>query len=171
MYGTTTSNADFASNLTIINRLITINSNNEVEAQILVNMATDYSSKEQYKIQPEKSVVIDMGSKKTNRERSTNLKIHDKEVPIVNTHMLLHSIIRLQSLHPVHQCGLGCVRCNTCVGRVLKTFARKSPTCPNGERSTNLKIHDKEVPIVNTTTHLGIQRSSTVKDTTTHLLT
>ena len=27
---------------------ITINSNNEVEAQILVNMATDYSSKEQY---------------------------------------------------------------------------------------------------------------------------
>jgi hypothetical protein len=27
-------------------------------------MATDYSSKEQYKIQPEKSVVIDMGSKK-----------------------------------------------------------------------------------------------------------
>jgi hypothetical protein len=38
-----------------------------------------------------------------------------------------------------------------------------------GERSTNLKIHDKEVPIVNTTTHLGIQRSSTVKDTTTDL--
>ena len=33
------------------------------------------------------------------------------------------------------------------------------------ERSTNLKIHDKELPIVNTTTHLGIQRSSTVKDT------
>ena len=63
-------------------------------------MATDYSSKEQYKIQPEKSVVIDMGSKKT-----------------------------------------------------------------KGERSTNLKIHDKELPIVNTTTHLGIQRSSTVKDT------
>jgi hypothetical protein len=44
-------------------------------------------------------------------------------------HMLLHSIIRLQSLHPVHQCGLGCVRCNACVARVLKTFARKSPTC------------------------------------------
>jgi len=46
---------------------------------------TDYSSKEQYKIQPEKSVVIDMGSKKTKGERSTNLKIHDKELPIVNT--------------------------------------------------------------------------------------
>ena len=64
---------------------ITINSNNEVEAQILVNMATDYSSKEQYKIQPEKSVVIDMGSTKTKGERSTNFKIHDKELPIVNT--------------------------------------------------------------------------------------
>jgi hypothetical protein len=64
---------------------ITINSNNEVEAQTLVNMATDYSSKEQYKIQPEKSVVIDMGITKTKGERSTNLKIHDKELPIVNT--------------------------------------------------------------------------------------
>ena len=64
---------------------ITINSNNEVEAQILVKMATDCSSKEQYKIQPEKSVVIDMGSRKTKGERSTNLKIHDKELPIVNT--------------------------------------------------------------------------------------
>ena len=48
-------------------------------------MATDYSSKEQYKIQPENSVVIDMGSKKTKGERSTSLKIHDKELPIVNT--------------------------------------------------------------------------------------
>jgi hypothetical protein len=48
-------------------------------------MATDYSSKEQYKIQPEKSVVIDMGITKAKGERSTNLKIHDKEVPIVNT--------------------------------------------------------------------------------------
>ena len=64
---------------------ITINSNNEVEAQTLVNMATDYNSKEQYKIQPEKSVVIDMGITKTKGERSTNLKIHDKELPIVNT--------------------------------------------------------------------------------------
>lgn len=64
---------------------ITINSSNEVEAQILMNMATDYCSKEQYKIQPEKSVVIDMGSKKTKGERSTNLKILDKELPIVNT--------------------------------------------------------------------------------------
>jgi hypothetical protein len=63
-------------------------------------MATDYSSTEQYKIQPEKSVVIDMGSKKT-----------------------------------------------------------------KGEKSTNLKIHDKKLPLVDTTTHLGIQRSSTVKDT------
>ena len=34
-----------------------------------------------------------------------------------------------------------------------------------GEKSTHLKIHDKELPLVNTTTHLGIQRSSTVKDT------
>ena len=34
-----------------------------------------------------------------------------------------------------------------------------------GEKSTNLKIHDKELPLVNTTTHLGIQISSTVKDT------
>jgi hypothetical protein len=51
-----------------------------------VNILTDYSSKEQYKIQPEKNVVIDMRSiKKTKGERSTNLKIHDKEVPIVNT--------------------------------------------------------------------------------------
>ena len=64
---------------------ITINSNNEVEAQILVKMATDCSSKEQFKIQPEKSVVIDMGSRKTKGERSTNLKIHNKELPIVNT--------------------------------------------------------------------------------------
>ena len=63
----------------------TINSNHDVEAQTLVNMASDYSSKEQYKIQPEKSVVIDMGSRKTKGERSTNLKIHDKELPIVNT--------------------------------------------------------------------------------------
>jgi hypothetical protein len=59
-----------------------INSNSEVEAQILVNMATDYSSKEQYKIQPEKSVVIDMGSKKTKGEKSTKAeKIFVLKVP------------------------------------------------------------------------------------------
>jgi hypothetical protein len=42
-----------------------------------VNILTDYSSKEQYKIQPEKSAVIDMGSTKTKGERSTNFKIHE----------------------------------------------------------------------------------------------
>lgn len=41
-------------------------------------MATDHSSKEQCKIQAKKGVVIDMGSKETKCEKSTNIKRHDK---------------------------------------------------------------------------------------------
>ena len=43
---------------------IAINSTNLEEAQILLNMAYDYSCKEHYKLQPQKSVVIDISSQK-----------------------------------------------------------------------------------------------------------
>jgi hypothetical protein len=51
---------------------ITINSTNLEEAQILLNMAYDYSCKEHYKLQPTKSVVTDMSNQKKERKKYTN---------------------------------------------------------------------------------------------------
>jgi hypothetical protein len=53
---------------------IAINSTNLEEAQILLNIAYDYSCKEHYKLQPQKSVVIDMSNQKK-RGKSTPIQL------------------------------------------------------------------------------------------------
>jgi hypothetical protein len=47
---------------------ITLNCTDPTEAQIMLNMAYNYSYNEQYKLQPQKSMVIQMESKKKNLE-------------------------------------------------------------------------------------------------------
>jgi hypothetical protein len=53
---------------------IAINSTNLEEAQILLSIAYDYSCKEHYKVQPQKSVVIDMSNQKK-RGKSTPIQL------------------------------------------------------------------------------------------------
>jgi hypothetical protein len=49
-----------------------INNTNLEEAQILLNMVYDYNCKEHYKLQPQKSVVIDMSSQKKRGKSTPN---------------------------------------------------------------------------------------------------
>ena len=51
---------------------IAINNTNLEEAQILLNMVYDYNCKEHYKLQPQKSVVIDMSSQKKRGKSTPN---------------------------------------------------------------------------------------------------
>ena len=68
---------------------ITLNSTNFEDAQIMLNLAYDFSCKEHYKLQPQKSVVIQMNSKSKDNKLSTDLKMKDKILPKVQkaTHL------------------------------------------------------------------------------------
>jgi hypothetical protein len=55
------------------------------EAQIMLNMAYNYSCIEQYKLQPQKSVVIQMESRKKSRLNPIELKMKDTILTNVET--------------------------------------------------------------------------------------
>ncbi|VDI73129.1 Hypothetical predicted protein [Mytilus galloprovincialis] len=62
---------------------LTITSNSQFEAQILVNIANDYSKRESYIIQPTKSVVLPIQTN-TNAHNDTTLLMDDREMPTVD---------------------------------------------------------------------------------------
>ena len=64
---------------------ITLNCTDPTEAQIMLNMAYNYSCNEQYKLQPQKSMVIQMESKKKSRHNPIELKLKDTILPNVET--------------------------------------------------------------------------------------
>jgi hypothetical protein len=64
---------------------ITLNSTDPTEAQIMLNMAYNYSCIEQYKLQPQKSVVIQMESRKKSRLNPIELKMKDTILSNVET--------------------------------------------------------------------------------------
>jgi hypothetical protein len=69
---------------------ITINNTNLEEAQILLNMVYDYNCKEHYKLQPQKSVVIDMSSQKK-RGKSTPNQLQLDGTNLQNVEKTAHS--------------------------------------------------------------------------------
>ena len=64
---------------------ITLNCTDPTEAQIMLNMAYNYSCIEQYKLQPQKSVVIQMESRKKSRLNPIELKMKDTILSNVET--------------------------------------------------------------------------------------
>ena len=64
---------------------ITLNYTDPTEAQIMLNMAYNYSCIEQYKLQPQKSVVIQMESRKKSRLNPIELKMKDTILSNVET--------------------------------------------------------------------------------------
>ena len=64
---------------------ITLNCTDPTEAPIMLNMAYNYSCIEQYKLQPQKSVVIQMESKKKSRLNPIELKMKDTILSNVDT--------------------------------------------------------------------------------------
>jgi hypothetical protein len=64
---------------------ITLNCTDPIEAQIMLNMTYNYSCIEQYKLQPQQSVVIQMESKKKNRHNPIELKMKDTILSNVET--------------------------------------------------------------------------------------
>ena len=64
---------------------ITLNCTDPTEAQIMLNMAYNYSCIEQYKLQQQKSVVIQMESKKKSRHNPIELKMKDTILSNVET--------------------------------------------------------------------------------------
>ncbi|CAG2222940.1 unnamed protein product [Mytilus edulis] len=68
---------------------ITLNTTDPNEAQILLNMAYEFSCNEHYKLQPQKSVVIEMENKRKKRHSCIDLRLKDKKLPVVEkaTHL------------------------------------------------------------------------------------
>jgi len=64
---------------------ITLNCTDPTEAQIMLNMAYNYSCIEQYKLQPQTSVVIQMESRKKSRLNPIELKMKDTILSNVET--------------------------------------------------------------------------------------
>ena len=64
---------------------ITLNCTDPTEAKIMLNMAYNYSCNEQYKLQLQKSMVIQMESKKKSRHNPIELKLKDTILPNVET--------------------------------------------------------------------------------------
>jgi hypothetical protein len=64
---------------------IPLNCTDLTEAQIMLNMAYNYSCNEQYKLQLQKSMVIQMESKKKSRHNPIELKFKDTILPNVET--------------------------------------------------------------------------------------
>ena len=63
---------------------ITITANNVQEAQILINIASDYSYREAYHLQPLKSVVLPQNTAKTSTEEKYDLKLNNTKMSIVD---------------------------------------------------------------------------------------
>jgi hypothetical protein len=64
---------------------ITLNCTDPTEAQIMLNMAYNYSCNEEYKLQPQKSMVIQLESKKKSRHNPIELKLKDTILPNVES--------------------------------------------------------------------------------------